>query len=90
MGRKQLYGYFEGQTSEILHAKTWRWLKRGDLNRETESLLIAAQNSAIRIYYVKAKLDKTQQNNICNLCEDRDETIGHIISKGSKLVPKKY
>ena len=31
-----------------------------------------------------------QQNNKCRLCGDRDETINHIISEGSKLAQKKY
>ena len=44
---KQLYGLFKGLTSDISHKKTWRWLRRGNLNRETEFLLIAAQNNAI-------------------------------------------
>ena len=55
-----------------------------------ESLLIAAQNNAVRTNYLKARIDKTQQNSKCKLCDDRDETINHIVSKGSKLVQKEY
>ena len=51
MGRKQLFA----------HEKTWTWLRKGNLKRETESLIIAAQNNAIRTNYIKAKIDKTQQ-----------------------------
>ena len=36
-------------------------VKRVNYKRETESLIIAAQNNAIRINYIKAKIDKTQQ-----------------------------
>ena len=32
----------------ISHDKTWTWLRKGNFKRETESLLMAAQNSAIR------------------------------------------
>ena len=39
-GEKQLYGRFKGLTSDISHEKTWTWLKKGNLKRETESLLI--------------------------------------------------
>ncbi len=56
-----------------------------NLKRETESLLIAAQDNAIRTNHIKARIDKTQQNNKCRLCDDRDEMINHIISEGSKL-----
>ena len=53
---KQLYGYFKLQTGEIFLDKTWKWLRKGNLKKETESLLIAEQNNAIRTNYVKAKI----------------------------------
>ena len=63
------------------------WLRKGNLKRETESLLIVAQNNAVRI---KASIDKTQQNSRCSLCGDRNETINHMISECSKLAQKEY
>ena len=36
--------------------------KKGNLKRETESLLIAAQNDAIRTNHIKARIDKMQHN----------------------------
>ena len=65
--------------------KTWTWLRKGNFKRETESLQIAAQNNAIRTNHIKGRIDKTQQNNKCRLCGDRDKTINHIISERSKL-----
>ena len=52
-----------------------------NFKRETEFLLIAAQNNAMRTNHIKARIDKTQQNSKCWLCGDRDETIDHIISE---------
>ena len=52
--------------------------------------LRAAQNNTIRTNYVKAKIDKTQQNSKFKLCGDIDETPDHIISEYSKLVHKEY
>ena len=74
----------------ISHEKTWTWLRKGTLERETESLLIAAQDNAIRTNVIKAKIDKTRQNSKCRLCSDRDETSNHIISECSKLAQKEY
>ena len=34
-----------------------------NLNREIESLIIAALNNAIRTNYIKAKIDSIQENN---------------------------
>ena len=82
---KQLHARFKRLINNISHDKTWTWLSKGNFKRETESLLMAAQNSAIRTNHIKARIDKTQQNSKCRLCGDRDETINHIISECSKL-----
>ena len=82
---KQLYGRFKRLINNISHHKTWTWLRKENFKRETESLLMAAQNSAIRTNHMKARIDKTQQNSKCRLCGDRDENINHMINERSKL-----
>ena len=71
---KQLYGRFKRLITNISGEKTWRWLRKGNFKRETESLLTAAQNNA---NHIKARIDKTQQNSKCRICGDREETINH-------------
>ena len=87
---KQFYGRFKCLINNISHQKTWTWLRKGNLKRETESLLIAVQYNAIRTNHIKARIDKTQQNSKCRLCGDRDKMINHIISECSKLAQKEY
>ena len=87
---KLLYGQFKRLINNISHDKTWTWLRKGNFKRETKSLLIAAQNNAVRTNHIKGKIDKTQENSKCRLCGDRDETINHIISECSKLAQKEY
>ena len=53
---KQLCGHSKRQTKEISHEKTSTWLRKGNFKRENGSLLITAQNNAIRTNYVKAKI----------------------------------
>ena len=86
---KQLYDRFKGLIN-ISHQKTWTWLRKGNLKRETESHQITAQDNAIRTNHIKARIDKTQQNSKCKLCGDRDGTINHILSECSKLSQKEY
>ena len=76
--------------NNISHDKTRTWQRKGNFKIETESLLMAAQNSAIRTNHIKTRIDKTQQNSKCRLCGDRDETINDIISECSKLPQKVY
>ena len=90
MRRKKLDRRFKRLISEISHEKTWMWLKKGNLKRETKSLLRVAQNKAIRTNHNKARIDKTQQNSRCRLCDDRYKTINHILSECSKLTQKEY
>ena len=83
---KQLYGQFKRLINNISHDKTWTWLRKGNFKRETESLLIAVQDSALRTNHTKARIDKTQQNSKCRLCGD----INHIISECNKLAQREY
>ena len=57
---KQLHGRFKRLINNISHDKTWTWLRKGNFKRETESLLMAPQNSPIRTNHIKARIDKTQ------------------------------
>ena len=83
---KQLYGRFKQLIRNILHEEKWTWLRKGNIEGETEFLQIAAQNNAIRTNHIKARIDKTQQNSKFWLCGDRDETINHMRTECSKLV----
>ena len=48
MERKTTIWTFQATKNDISHEKTWTCLTKRKLMRETESLLIAAQNNAIR------------------------------------------
>ena len=61
-----------------------------DISKEKMNLLIATQNNTIRTNYIKAKINNTQQNSKCRLCEDKDERVNNTISECSKLIQKKY
>ena len=87
---KQLYERFRRLINNISHDKIWTWLRKGNFKRETESLLIAAQNNTMRTNHIKVRIDKMQQNSKCTLCGDRDETINHILSECDKLAKKEY
>ena len=58
--------------------------------KETKSLSITTQMNAIKINYIKAKIDDTTLNSKWRLCRDRNEKFDHRISEYSILVKKKY
>ena len=58
------------------------------MKRETESLIVAAQNQSIRTNLVKARIDKSQGDSLCRRCRKVDKTIDHIVSACSKRTQK--
>ena len=78
------------QTKEVRSDQCWAWLQNGDLKRETESLIVAAQNQNIRTNLIKARIDKSQGDSLCRVCRKVNESIDHIVSDCSKLAEKEY
>ena len=75
---------------EVQIVQSWVWLQNGDMKRETENLIVAAQNQSIRTNLVKAKISKYQKDTLCRLCKNTDESIDHAVSGYSKLAQKEY
>ena len=88
--KKVLHGQYLRQTKEVRSDQCWAWLLNGDLKRETESLIVAAQNQSIRTNLVKARIDKSQGDSLCRMFRKVDESIDHIVSGCSRLAQKEY
>ena len=83
---KSLHGhYLQDIKDKTDYDITWSWLKNGELKKETEGFLIAAQDQALRTYAIKAKIDKVTEDSKCRLCKEKDETIDHLFSACSKI-----
>ena len=87
---KALPGQLDGTTEEIKDKDSWNWLKKGTLKKETEGMLMAAQDQALRTNYIKKITDCKDVSPMCRLCGDREETISHIVAECSKLAQKQY
>ena len=70
--------------------ETWSWLHQQDLKKETEGLIIAAQDQALRTNYIKFRIDKTATSPMCRLCHNKSETIDHVLSGCPKLSQSEY
>ena len=62
--------------------------KANPKRKKNDSLLIAAQNNAIRTNNIGAKINKVQQNSNFRLCGERDGTVTYIKSETSNLAQK--
>jgi hypothetical protein len=74
----------------ISEGDSWLWLKKGYLKKETEGLILAAQNQALRSRWVQHNIDKIDVSPKCRMCGERDETIAHIVSECSQLAQNDY
>ena len=78
------------QTKEVRNEQSWVWLQNGDLKRETEILIVAAQNQSIRTNLVTAKIDKSQKDTLCRLRKKANESTDHVVSGCNKFAQKEY
>ena len=58
--------------------------------KRRETLIMAAQEQAIRANATKAKIDKTQAKSKCMLCGQVDETVRHIVCECLMLAQSEY
>ena len=80
--QKKLHGQFFNQINVVAAKEKWLWLRDESIKRETESLIMSAQEQAIRTNSIKEKIGKTQAESMCRLCDKADVTVRHSVSKG--------
>ena len=78
------------QIKEVRGDQCWGWFQNGDLKREIESLIVAAQNQSIRKNLVKGKIDKSQGDSLCRASRKVDESIDQIFNGCSNFAQKEY
>ena len=69
----KLHGQFENDTEEIKVKESWDWVRRGDLKRETEALIMAAQEQALNTNSVKQHIYKIGDTEKCRMCCEKIE-----------------
>ena len=87
---KPLHGQYIRDTESQRTPESWQWLRRGELKRETEGMLMAAQDQALRTNNIRGAIDGEQISRKCRLCKTKDETINHIVSECPNLAQKQY
>lgn len=86
---KALHGKYPVKVEEMGIA-SWRWLETGWMKRETEGLLMAAQDQALPTRSHKVKIMKEPGTSLCRMCGAREETVMHILSECEKLAQSEY
>ena len=79
MLKQNLNGQFFNLIKEVAGEEKWLWLRDMSIKRETESLILAAQEQAIRTNTIKTKIDKNQAKSTCRLCGKKDGSVTHSV-----------
>ena len=87
---KVLHGQFHKATERLKSNKSWDWLRKGYLKKETESTIIAAQDQALCTRSLRKRVYGEDIDPSCRLCGAAEETVSHIVSECQKLAQKEY
>ena len=87
---KSLHGQFQKATEKVKGNKSWDWLKKGCLKKETESTIIAAQDQALCTRNMRKTVYGENVYSTCRVCGSADETVAHIVAECQKLAQKEY
>ena len=88
---KRMYGQFVREMPESVDKdRTWEWMRKSDLKVETEALIFAAQEQALRTNAVKCNIDRTKNSPLCRLCGELSESVTHLVCGCKVLAQKEY
>ena len=60
------------------------------MKKETEGLIFAAQEQALRTNWIRNSIDGQEVSEKCRMCGERDKSITHLIAECKKLSQKEY
>ena len=87
---KQLLDKFITEKEEIRSKETWGWIRKSYLKKETEGLIFAAQEQALRTNWIRKGIDGQKVSGKCRICREMDMSITHLIEECKKLAQREY
>lgn len=89
---KPLHGQFAARAnnSDVDTEATHQWLRSSGLKAETEGFILAAQDQSLFTRNYQANILHNGADPKCRFCEERIETIDHLVSGCSILTPGEY
>ena len=87
-----MHGYYalRSKDADIDQLNTHQWLRCAGLKAETEGFIMGAQDQSLFTRNYQANIIRDGTDPICRLCEDKVETIDHLVAGCPILAPKEY
>ena len=76
--------------TEDLSGVSWNWIRTGELKKETEGIIFAAQDQALRTNAVIARIENQNVSSKWRMCGSHDETVQRILCSCRKLAQTEY
>jgi Reverse transcriptase (RNA-dependent DNA polymerase) len=89
--QKALHGqYIRDIEGKVNKEDTAGWLRSERLKKETEGLIVAAQDQVLSTNVIKAKIYNQRGSPMCRLCGVKEETVDHLVSCYEKIAQTDY
>ena len=87
--QKTIHSVFmkEASKTECDQKASFKWLKDGRLQAQTEALIVAAQDGVVHTWAYQHRILKTTLDQQCRTCGKSPETIEHILSTCECYIP---
>jgi len=89
---KPLHGKFvtRSKNADVDELATHQWLRNSGLKEETEGFILAAQDQSLFTRNYQANVIHNGADPKCRFCDEKLETIDHLVSGCSILTPNEY
>ena len=72
--------------TQDLSGVSWNWIRTGEQKSETEGLIFAAQDQALRTHAVKSIIENQNVTSKCRICGSHNETEQHILCSSCMML----
>ena len=87
---KSLSGKGPKSVADFGDSVLWQWLRSGNVRENTEAIITASQDQALRTKWIKVNIDGVDCSPLCRVCQPVDETFLHISSGCKQLAKWRY
>ena len=89
---KAMHGKFPTylEKGSIDKEQSFQWMKHNGLKKETEGLIVAAQDQALKTRYYTKHVMQQGDTDVCRMCHQQPKTVEHIMTGCTAMAADQY